>query len=124
MAQILVVEPDLTTQSILLELLIDHKLVVVSEPNEAIVKASESKPDIVIIEISLAGHSGMEFLYEFRTYNDWDDVKIIIFSKMILEDTVLNSRSWEQLKISKYLYKPKTSLIELKKSVEEILNKK
>ncbi len=91
----------------------------VSSPEQAIKIADESKPDIIIVELSLPGHSGTEFLYEFRSYDDWADVPLIIHSSIKVADSISSSSDWKLLKISKYLYKPTTSL---QKLIDESLN--
>ncbi len=84
----------------------------------AITKAANSTPDIVVVELSLAAHSGLEFLYEFRTYKDWQAVPVIIYSSIQLPDHIMRSRAWEQLGIARYLYKPQCSLRALRQTID------
>jgi CheY-like chemotaxis protein len=123
MAQILVIEPNSVSQSTIREILAEHNISIVSNATSAIKEAAINKPDLVILEMSLAGHSGMEFLYEFRSYNDWKEVPIIIYSSLKLGSEVLESRSWKHLKIYDYLYKPEVSLALLKSIVEQAMAK-
>jgi DNA-binding response OmpR family regulator len=83
------------------------------EADAAIAAADVSKPDIVIMELSLAGHSGLEFLYEFRTYNDWQDIPVIVYSSMLLDRAVREAMDWKLLNIADYLYKPDVSVQQL-----------
>lgn len=121
MARILLIDPQKTTQSVISELLPDDEVRVKLDANQAIEDASEFNPDLILLELSLAGHSGLEFLYEFRTYNDWISTPIIIYSSLKLKPNVLKSKSWEHLNICDYYYKPETSLQALKKAVERAL---
>jgi len=43
---------------------------VAQNADSAITLSDKQKPDVVISELSIPGHSGSEFLYEFRTYNN------------------------------------------------------
>lgn len=118
MAVILLIDHSKTTKKAVGEIFRpEHKVISAREATSAIEIANDSSPDAVILELSLAGHSGMEFLYEFRTYSDWKDVPIIIYSNIRLEPIVLKSKSWQQLNIASYLYKPESTLELLKSTV-------
>lgn len=77
----------------------------------AIIVADEIKPDLVILEVQLVKHSGIEFLYEFRSYPDWQDTPVIIntfvdpASLTESADLIKNS-----LNVAKILYKPDATL--------------
>lgn len=118
-AAVLVVEPSVQTRSVLLQLLNSHNVVLASDAGSAI-QMLELHPECktVILDITLAAHSGFELLYELRTYADWDDVDIIIYTSIELQSEVLRSRAWSQLKIKNYFYKPHTNLQELLRVVE------
>jgi DNA-binding response OmpR family regulator len=38
------------------------------DPQAAVLAADKNQPDLVIMDLLLAGRSGIEFLYEFRSY--------------------------------------------------------
>lgn len=80
--------------------------------------AIEQTPSAVIMELSLAGHSGFEFLYEFRSYTDWRNIPVIIYSRILLGDEILTSRSFKELGV-KYAYQPNTSLSALRELVDK-----
>jgi two-component system response regulator len=90
---------------------------IASNADEAVSAADNNKPDVVISDMAISNHSGSEFLYEFRTYSDWSDVPVIIFSSIELSSEVLNSNDFKMLDIFDFLYKPKTSLESLSKRV-------
>lgn len=92
-------------------------VVMVSNADDAISAADKKKPDIVISDLAVSGHSGSEFLYEFRTYSDWKNVPIIIFSSIDINQEIMNSNDFKILNISDFLYKPKTSLKTLSERV-------
>ena len=89
--------------------------------DQAIELADSTAPDIVVTELSLAGHSGLEFLYEFRSYIDWRSVPVIIYTSQKVDDTLQNTHDWKQLGITQYLYKPHTSLQQLTEAIQASL---
>jgi CheY-like chemotaxis protein len=91
-----------------------------ADARTAILQADDVKPDVVVVELSLAGHSGLEFLYEFRTYDDWRDIPIIVYTTIRLQPEVTASTAWKQLNIARYLYKPNVTLKTLKDAVEKL----
>jgi DNA-binding response OmpR family regulator len=124
MATILLIEPDRllgSTYAAALESA-DHKVVVCPGAQSGVLVADQIKPDLVIIELQLVEHSGIEFLYEFRSYADWQSIPIIIHSQVPQSEF---SGSFElltdQLGVVRYLYKPSTSLKELIQTVNEQL---
>jgi len=119
--QILLIEPRITSQSAVAKMLSNYDVDVVHDADSAVLHAVNKKPDLVIMEMSLSGHSGMEFLYEFRTYTDWENVPIIIYSSLKINDEILFSRAWEKLNVFDYIYKPESTMSNLKSAVEKAL---
>lgn len=88
----------------------------------AIMAADQKKPDLVILELQLVEHSGIEFLYEFRSYSEWQSVPVIIYSQV---PPVEFANSWqiikEELAVGAYLYKPQSSLRQLLKEANQLV---
>ena len=86
----------------------------------AITAADILEPDLVILELQLIEHSGIEFLYEFRSYSDWQTIPVIIQTIVPFSEF---QNSWHLLKselgVRAYLYKPHTSLQQLRTYVKE-----
>lgn len=123
MAHILLLEPDTILASIYTQYIEKQGYVVThtKEASEAIRQLDAKHIDLVIIEIQIAAHNGIEFLYEMRSYTDWKDIPVII-QTMASELTVLGSGLFKNhLNISEILYKPKTSLHILSRSVNRII---
>lgn len=95
-----------------------HKVLMCASAQAAVFAADEVMPDVVILELQLVRHSGLEFLYEFRSYPEWQHIPIIIHSHIPAGEF---SDSWEvlrdQLGVAAYHYKPLTSLQNLLRSV-------
>lgn len=112
MSVVLVIEPDRVQSQVIITELRKNGLdgIVVRSASEAIQKADEIDPVAVITELSLPSHSGSEFLYEFRTYKDWSDVPIYIFTTLTIPEVIQNSADWQALNPMEYFYKPEHSL--------------
>ena len=119
---ILLVEPDkLLADTYTRALQHDgYKVKMAPTAQAAIFAADERRPDLVLLEVQLVSHSGIEFLYEFRSYPEWQDIPVIIVSHVPPGEF---ADSWGLLKnelgVSAYRYKPRTSLRALLKIVDE-----
>ncbi len=91
------------------------------DPQAAMDSADARRPDIVILDLMLAGRSGVEFLYEFRSYPEWSDVPIIIYSNVPAEEFNATYVGFNELDIAAYHYKPMSSIAELASSIERLL---
>lgn len=91
------------------------------DPQLAVFSADEKRPDIVILDLMLAGRSGVEFLYEFRSYPDWQDLPVVVFSNVSERELGQGVSSFPQLNITAYHYKPQTTLSQLAQTIDKIL---
>ena len=69
----------------------------------------------------LAGHSGVEFLYEFRSYSEWRNIPVIILTGVPRGELGLSDVAMTDLGVVGYLYKPETSLAGLAKLARRAL---
>lgn len=84
--------------------------------------ADQIRPDIVVLELQLIEHSGIEFLYEFRSYSDWRNIPVIVHSHVPAQEFGASEKLLSKhLGIGEYLYKPHTTLNQLLRSVNEQL---
>lgn len=124
MAHILLIEPDRLLADAYRQgfLASGHTVVMCAGAQAAIFAADEKRPDIVILEFQLTGHSGIEFMYEFRSYAEWQTIPVIIQTQIPPSEF---TGSWallsNELGISGYLYKPNTTFRQLLNSVAAIL---
>jgi DNA-binding response OmpR family regulator len=120
MAHILLVEPDKVLASIYHQALAaaDHQVTVAATAQAAITAADQAAPDLVILELQLVEHSGIEFLYEFRSYPEWQAIPVLIHTHVPPAEFA-DSRQLltTELGVAQYLYKPRTSLHDLLTSV-------
>jgi DNA-binding response OmpR family regulator len=124
MANILLIEPDKVLAGIYVQALTaaNHQVQVCAGAQAAITAADRRKPDLVILELQLVAHSGIEFLYEFRSYLEWQVVPVLIHTQVPSGEF---TGSWQLLKeelgVSDYLYKLRTSLRDLLAAVDDHL---
>lgn len=87
---------------------------------DAVFLVDEQLPDVILVEIQLTAHSGIEFLYELRSYAEWQHIPVLIHSCIPpseFQDSMELLRG--RLKVREYLYKPHTTLQSLLRSVRE-----
>ncbi|MDQ3123334.1 MAG: response regulator [bacterium] len=84
---------------------------------QAIFKTDFSKPNLIITELLLAAHNGIEFLYELRSYPEWQDIPVIILSRLQRSQLAVSDKMLDELGVQHFLYKPETSLKRLKSHV-------
>lgn len=123
MARILFIEPDRLLGANAKQILkhAGHWVDCCVDPQAAMDSADNMHPDIIILDLLLAGRSGIEFLYEFRSYPEWVRLPIIIYTNVKEEEFIGVGVGFKQLGISAYFYKPTTSISELSKSIDRIL---
>lgn len=116
MAHILLIEPDRSLALAYARALevAGHTVAMSSSAQTALEAADESSPEVVLLELQLVAHSGVEFLYEFRSYADWQTIPVIILSKVPPAEFNQSLRMMkEHLGIAAYCYKPQTDLSQL-----------
>lgn len=122
MTHVLLIEPDLLLARNYYDALKTVGYIVTAVPSAqaAILAADEAKPDAVIMELQLVAHSGVEFLYEFRSYADWQGVPLIIHTHVPPSEFAgARDLLMKELGAHTYLYKPHTSLRKLLNVVRE-----
>jgi DNA-binding response OmpR family regulator len=116
MSLVLLIEPDRVLAETYRQALMGggHQVVCCASAQAAIISADQHRPDAVILELQLIEHSGIEFLYEFRSYRDWQHIPVILHTHVPPAEFNDNYQLLrDQLGVKEYLYKPDTSLREL-----------
>jgi DNA-binding response OmpR family regulator len=124
MAHILIIEPNklLAEQYETYFETQGHTVMWASKAQDAINRADDTKPDIVISELLLTSHSGVEFLHEFRSYVEWQLIPVIILSRLPRENLQASDEVLRSLGVKNYLYKPETSLKRLCTKIDIVLS--
>ena len=122
MANILLVEPDHVLAGNIKRVLNKkgHKLVWVVEAQAAITAADKKQPDLIIVDLMLAGRSGVEFLYELRSYPEWASLPVVVFSNLSPKEISPFEPSLAQLNVQKIFYKATVSLAELTDQIDQL----
>ena len=124
MANILLIEPDRLLADTYRQSLesASHDVLMCASAQSAIFAADAFSPDLVVLELQLSEHSGIEFLYEFRSYAEWQRVPVIILSQIApVEFNVSQQLLTAELGVKQYHYKPHTTLRDLLTSVTAVL---
>lgn len=122
MAHVLLLEPDRVLAQTYCQALTaaGHSVVPCASAQAAVLAADDRRPDVVILELQLIEHSGIEFLYEFRSYQEWQSLPVIAHTVVPFAEF---DGCWpllrEQLGLREYLYKPHVSLRRLLAAVRE-----
>jgi len=113
MARVIMLEPDVVLARTYREALeqAGHEVCVCREAQEAVFCVDDGLPDVILLELQLVGHSGIEFLYELRSYADWQNIPVVILSNVPPYEFSSNADLLrDTLGVVEYRYKPQTSL--------------
>ena len=98
-----------------------HKLAFFADPQTAVMSADTNRPDVIILDLFLASRSGIEFLYELRSYPEWQAIPVIITGHLAGGELNSYQDSFKELSVAHYLPKQTSSLKELLAEVEKSL---
>jgi DNA-binding response OmpR family regulator len=123
MADILMLEPDTILANTYRQVFeaAGHTVRRSVSAQDSVFQVDERRPDVVVVELQLVAHSGIEFLYELRSYSEWQEIPVLIHSCIPpteFEDSMTLLR--ETLHVQKYLYKPQTTLIQLLREIRTV----
>ena len=97
-----------------------HQLSYYSDPQTAVMAADTSRPDVIILDLFLASRSGIEFLYELRSYPEWQPIPVIITGRLAASELDVFKDSFKELNIARYITK-QASLKDLLAAAEATL---
>ncbi|HSW79063.1 MAG TPA: response regulator [Candidatus Babeliales bacterium] len=98
-----------------------HSATAYVEPQQAILGVDTKHPHIIILDLILAGRSGIEFLYELRSYPEWQNTPVLVVSRLSSDEVFSFQPAFRQLNVSDYLNKTTTSLSDLREKIEQVL---
>ena len=81
-------------------------------------------PDIIVLDLQLAEHSGLEFLQELRSYSEWGSIPVLLHTMVPVQNLQNLDEAFKTFGIAGYAYKPETSLKKLVSLVEDSLQLK
>ena len=97
-----------------------HAVVHVATAQAAIQATDEQVPDVVVLELQMPGHNGIEFLYEFRSYPEWLEVPIVLHTFVPPHDLIHAPTLGNELGVRRTLYKPTTTLATLCEVIQSV----
>ncbi|MBP7807060.1 response regulator [Candidatus Saccharibacteria bacterium] len=123
MSRVLLIEPDQrlgkTYQQALSR---QHQVTVAHTAQQAIHSSEDFVPDVIVLDPQIARHNGVEFLYELRSYEDLQNIPVVLLVSMHPEMFSVPIATQRQLGIVQVLYKPQTSLKQLQDTVTKVLH--
>jgi DNA-binding response OmpR family regulator len=123
MARLLIIEPDKQLAVIYQEALAaaGHVVAVCRNAASAINMIDTKRPDLLLVELELPTHNGVELLYELRSYNDWRKLPVVILTNQPFANNPRVSAVWKRLGVSGHYYKPSVTLSKLSQIVNRHL---
>lgn len=86
---------------------------------DALDENDENRIDILVLELQLGTHNGVELLYEIASYPEWKQIPVIVHSinPKVQDDTF--AEAFSQLQVREILYKPTTNSAKLVNTVKQ-----
>ena len=113
MSHVLLIEPNTVLAKTYTQALqhAGHSVAWVSGAQTAVDAADKKMPDVVILELQLPQHNGVEFLHEFRSYTEWANIPVVINTTLSPARMMLAKATLQRdLGVVDILYKPRTTL--------------
>jgi DNA-binding response OmpR family regulator len=118
---VLLIEPDLIQANIYKCALAEdgHTVDHTTTAQGAVYLADANRPDAVVLELQMANHNGVEFLYEFRSYPEWSNVPVLLHT-FVPPAELRHAILTRELGVTHSLYKPETTLDSLRMAVRKM----
>lgn len=122
-ATVLLLEPDRVLAQTYRTMLTNQGLqvLVTHHAQDAVACADAVCPDVVVADLQLGQHNGLEFLYEFRSYAEWQNVPVVVLTSVPPHNLRITRQHMDHLGIFMCLYKPATTLLTLRQVVLDAL---
>lgn len=126
MYKILLVEDDAWLADLYKDILATDanvNVVVASNSADALAQLdAHSDVDLVLLDMFLPDHNGIEFLHEMASYSDINHLPVIILSSVYQHDFAMSDERWRHYGVVNYLYKPRTKPADLLAAVKKQLS--
>jgi DNA-binding response OmpR family regulator len=122
MQKVLIIEPDAALARTYVQALqhVGFMVTHVSSAQDAVDAADHEAPEVVILELQLAVHDGIEFLHEFRSHTEWRTIPVIVNTNLPKQALApVQGALAGDLGVAEVLYKPRTTLQQLISSVRQ-----
>lgn len=88
---------------------------------EALEALERATPDVILLDMFLPDHNGVELLHEISSYDDTVHIPVVILSTVHERDFALKPQRWPHYGIVGYLYKPQVKPKEVVAFVNDYL---
>lgn len=109
--KVLLIEPDAFLAEALMALISarGHEVFWKKTAQSALDSLEDSVPEAIILELQLGLHNGIEFIYELRSYSEWQNIPIIVhtINSKALDETYTSA--FEELEVISVTYKLRTT---------------
>ncbi len=99
-----------------------HDIRVAHTAESALEEIDNVRPDLIVLEIALKGHNGLEFLYEIKSYTDSDTIPVVLLTNIPESRITSDEAVITELGIKQVFYKPAITLISLRRLVMSYQN--
>ena len=122
MSNVLLIEPDKLLAEVYEQTLVAAGCTVrrAVTAEQAIQAIDAVKPDAVVVSMELPRHNGVEFLYEFRSYSEWQSIPTIVFTSLPSGELLDNSVLRQQLGVTAVLIRSQTKAADLVRAVKRL----
>ncbi len=90
---------------------------------QAIQYADEQMPDVVVVSLEMARHNGIEFLYEFQSYPEWQAIPAILLTSLPTAEALKDDILHEQLNVHAVLLRSQTSVADLTRAIQRVMQR-
>lgn len=120
--RILLLEPDELLASKYKKVLHNSGFTVnhVTSAQAALHSINKQTPHIIVVEVYIKDHNGIEFLHELQSYQDTADIPVVLLTYASKSQLGINTLEWSNFSIADYCYKPKTTETDLVKVISSI----
>lgn len=121
MSNVLLIEPNAVLARTYAQALehAGHTVAQAFTAQEGIHAADEHTPDVVVLELQLSSHNGVEFLHEFRSYAEWQHIPVVVHTVIVPHVIEPTLAPLQDLGVRACLYKPRTTLGQLLSAVNQ-----
>ena len=123
MKKILLVEDDHYMRDLYQAVIVGagYKVNVAADAQTALDILDEYGADLIIVDIFLPFHNGIELMQELQSHSDWQDIPVIVISTLDKESFGAAGRAWKEYGAAAYFDKTSMELGELVKNIQALL---
>jgi two-component system, OmpR family, response regulator ResD len=120
---ILLVEDDIWLAQLYKDVLVKEGFEVstVMTAAKALEQLDKKLPDLMVLDMFLPAHNGLELLHEVASYSDTAKIPVVVLSSAFKHDFGMSDLRWREYGVVEYLYKPITKPVDLVACVKKQL---